>query len=117
MGLVVWLLQRLLELLEHLARSTRRLFACYGPLPVHTKTVHTTNNPNETSSVTHVDARMPASVKQAIQIANAVSLPPHILIGSATAAYQVEGGLHHSNWSAWENRKTRHDGTETITDH
>jgi beta-glucosidase len=37
--------------------------------------------------------------------------------GSATAAYQVEGGLHDCNWSMWEERKTRPDGGATVDGH
>ena len=35
------------------------------------------------------------------------SFPPGFLWGSATAPYQVEGGLHHTDWNAWENMAGR----------
>ncbi len=44
---------------------------------------------------------------------NDVCYPKHFLWGTATAAYQVEGGFSNNNWTWWENQK-KADGKPTI---
>ena len=48
------------------------------------------------------DALMPDTPEEALEQAKHLGLPQDFLIGAATAAYQVEGGLHNCTWSDWE---------------
>ena len=48
------------------------------------------------------DALMPDTAEEALEIAKDLNLPKSFLIGAATAAYQVEGGLYACTWSDWE---------------
>ena len=50
----------------------------------------------------------------ALARAAALQFPPGVLFGSATAAYQVEGGLDNCNWREWEQRGKRADGHPTV---
>lgn len=44
--------------------------------------------------------------------------PPDFLFGAATAAYQIERGLYHTNWKLWEDLGTRPmDGRPTVKNH
>ncbi len=45
-----------------------------------------------------------------------VCYPKDFLWGTATAAYQVEGGFHNNNWTWWE-KQTRADGRPAILNH
>ena len=53
-------------------------------------------------------------VESAVSKAQELNFPPDFIFGSATSAYQVEGGIVDTNWNRWENKKTRKDGGETI---
>ena len=53
-------------------------------------------------------------VESAVSKAQELNFPPDFIFGSATSAYQVEGGIVDTNWNRWENRKTRKDGGDTI---
>jgi hypothetical protein len=55
------------------------------------------------------DPWMADTAAEALEAAKAIDLPPSFLLGAATAAYQVEGGLDQSNWAAWE-RSGRNNG-------
>jgi len=48
------------------------------------------------------DGRMASSAGEAAHQAGKLRFPPSFFCGAATAAYQVEGGLHACNWSEWE---------------
>lgn len=48
------------------------------------------------------DVLMADTAEEALAEAATISFPPDFLLGAATAAYQVEGGLHNCNWAAWE---------------
>jgi beta-glucosidase len=45
---------------------------------------------------------MPETAAEALAAADGLDFPPTFLLGAATAAYQVEGGLDGCNWAAWE---------------
>ena len=49
-----------------------------------------------------VDTLMADTAAEAEVHASTISFPQSFLLGAATAAYQVEGGLDNCNWAAWE---------------
>ena len=55
------------------------------------------------------DALMAETAAEAEARAAKLDFPPDFLVGAATAAYQVEGGLDKCNWAAWE-RSGRNKG-------
>lgn len=91
-------------LVSAVLRYLRILFVSYGPLPSRTHP--------KTGML--VDARMADTVDEAVKRAEQLHFPPGFLFGSATAAYQVEGGLTNCTWHAWEERQTRADGEPTV---
>ena len=48
-----------------------------------------------------VDTLMADTAAEAEVHASTISFPQSFLLGAATAAYQVEGGLDNCNWAAW----------------
>src|SRR6056297_2534614 len=92
-------------LLSAVLRYFRILFVSYGPLPSRTHP--------KTGML--VDARMADTVEDAVKRAEQLQFPAGFLFGSATAAYQVEGGLTNCTWHAWEERQTRDDGEPTVS--
>ena len=48
------------------------------------------------------DVLMADTAEQAMAEAAKINFPDDFMLGAATAAYQVEGGLHACNWAAWE---------------
>ena len=74
---------------------------------------------DESSSTTVLtDATMATTPQQAMDSVAHLKFPPDFLWGTATAAYQVEGGLPNCNWSMWEDQGTRpHDGQPTVEHH
>ena len=59
-------------------------------------------------SQTTTDVLMPDSPAEAERQLDAITFPPEFLLGAATAAYQVEGGLHKCNWAKWERDGLNH---------
>ena len=55
------------------------------------------------------DVLMADTTEAAVAEAASIRFPPDFLLGAATAAYQVEGGLHSNNWATWE-REGRNGG-------
>ena len=51
---------------------------------------------------------MPDTAEEAEALAAGLHFPPDFMLGAATAAYQVEGGLHKCNWAAWERNGRNH---------
>ena len=60
------------------------------------------------------DPLFTSRVESAVAKAAELNFPPDFIFGSATSAYQVEGGIVDTNWNRWEAQKTRKDGGETI---
>lgn len=94
----------LLQLLRAFILFLRRLFLLYEPLPTKV----------DPSSGLIVDERMADTADEAVCRAKRLHFPKGFLFGSATAAYQVEGGLDNCNWHAWEQRGLRADGEPTV---
>ena len=85
----------------------RRTFIWYDPLPVR-------RNP-ETG--VESDELMAETVEEACERAKSLQFPDTFLFGTATAAYQVEGGLDKCTWREWEKRRVRSDGFPTVERH
>ena len=84
------------------------------------------NNATNATSFVVTDAAMPETPEEAMELlllqkrkhnntqtqtqtqTQTHLFPPSFLWGAATAAYQTEGGLHHCNWSEWEQQQQQH---------
>ena len=56
----------------------------------------------EMSNGMTTDSQMAMTAVEAKQLAQTLDFPADFMIGSATAAYQIEGGLDGCNWAEWE---------------
>jgi len=102
----------------------RKTFLLYDALPVRELPPgQSESRSNSTSSRTSgsslfpallTDGIMPVNMQEANDVCRDLKFPPRFLWGTATAAYQIEGGLDQCNWSLWENQKTRRDGRPTV---
>lgn len=93
-----------------MASYLRKTFLLYDALPVQKLP--------EDESATLTDGNMPLTSQQALDKTASLKFPSSFLWGTATAAYQIEGGLHQCNWSMWEKQGTRqHDGQPTVEGH
>lgn len=82
----------------------RKTFLLCDPLPVQ-----------KLSEDKLTDGTMPLTPQEARAATNNLEFPSSFLWGAATAAYQIEGGLHNCNWSLWEQQATRAaDGHSTV---
>ena len=70
--------------------------------------------PTAPTSAGNRDVLMLESDEEAVALAQSLSFPASFEWGTATAAFQVEGGIVDTNWNRWEQRKRRDDGGETV---
>ena len=85
----------------------RRTFIWYDRLPVR---VHPETGVES-------DELMAETAAEACERAKELHFPDTFLFGTATAAYQVEGGLDKCTWREWEKKRVRADGFPTIERH
>lgn len=92
--------------------TLRQAFLLYGDLPVQYLPSEGEDKPPKLT-----DGTMPVTSEAAKEATQGLKFPSNFLWGAATAAYQIEGGLHHCNWSMWEEQGTRLDGHATVEHH
>jgi beta-glucosidase len=92
----------------------RRTFLQFEDLPVREISSENVSFSSSSKRRMLTDATMALTPDKAKQSVQNLQFPSDFLWGAATAAYQIEGGLDHCNWSMWEQQGTKLDGTPTV---